>query len=346
MDTDNPRHEIAHLARLELVTPNPDGTLWFFKDLLGMYETRREGQSVYLRGYEDPYQWSLKVTEGAEPCMRHAALRTTSPEALERRSHALAEANVHTEWLDGEFGYGKTLQFTTPDGHTMQLLWEAEKYQAPPELASKILTRPSKKPLQGLPVKRLDHMNLLASNVTPVKTLLERHLGYETRELLVDGDVEAGAWLSTNALAHEIAIMRDNLGGHGRFHHAAFFYGTQQHNIDAAEMFREYDVTIECGPDRHGITQGAFLYVFEPGGNRIELFGDPGILQLEPDYETRTWAMSDIDTGLAIGGAVLPQETYFTYGTPPVRPLKERQAEQSTGSSSEAPEPARTLVEQ
>jgi hypothetical protein len=29
--------------------------------------------------------------------------------------------------------------------------------------------------------------------------------------------------------------------------------------------------------------------VFEPGGNRIELFGEPGILKLEPDYETRTW---------------------------------------------------------
>ena len=26
--------------------------------------------------------------------------------------------------------------------------------------------------------------------------------------------------------------------------------------------------------------------------------------------------MSDIDTGLAVGGAALPWETYFTYGTP------------------------------
>jgi hypothetical protein len=59
-------------------------------------------------------------------------------------------------------------------------------------------------------------------------------------------------------------------------------YGIQQHTLDAAEMFRDYDITIEAGPDRHGITQGAFLYVFESGGNRIELFGDPGFLELEP----------------------------------------------------------------
>jgi catechol 2,3-dioxygenase len=312
------RHEIAHLARVELHTPNPDGTLWFFKDLLGMYETKREGQSVYLRGYEDPYRWSLKVTEGPVARMDHCALRASSPKALERRVKAIEDGNLDGKWLDGEFGYGKTYEFNSPDGHRINLLWEVEKYEAPPELRSKILTRASKKPLQGLPVKRIDHLNLLASNVTPVKQAFERYLGMQTRERIVDGDVEAGAWMSSNILGHEVAIMRDGRGAHGRLHHVAFFYGIQQHTLDAAEMFRDYDITIEAGPDRHGITQGAFLYVFEPGGNRIELFGDPGFLELEPDFETKTWTMADIDTATAIGGTNLPAETYFVYGTPPV----------------------------
>lgn len=315
--TENPaRYEVAHLARTELLTPNPDGTLWFFTKLLGMYETHREGQSVYLRGYEDPYQWSIKVTEAPQAGLGHAALRTTSAEAVDRRAKSLRDANVDISWTEDEFGYGKTLQFESPDGHHLSLVWEADKYQAPPELQSKILTRPSKKPLQGLPVKRIDHLNVMASDVTPVKETFERHLGFQTRERVVDGNVEIGAWMSTNILGHEVACMRDTLGERGRFHHVAMFYGIPQHNIDAAEMFREYDIQIECGPDKHGITQGSFLYVFEPGGNRIELFGDVGILQFEPDYQTRTWQMSDIDTGLAIGGAKLPFETYFTYGTP------------------------------
>ncbi|SLI10534.1 Manganese-dependent 2,3-dihydroxybiphenyl 1,2-dioxygenase [Mycobacteroides abscessus subsp. abscessus] len=61
-------------------------------------------------------------------------------------------------------------------------------------------------------------------------------------------------------------------------------------------MFRDYDIRIEAGPDKHGITQGQFLYVFEPGGNRIELFGEAGYLHLDPDAQTKTWQMSDIDT--------------------------------------------------
>jgi catechol 2,3-dioxygenase len=316
MSESRPRFEVAHLARTELFTPDPDGTLWFFTKLLGMYETRREGQSVYLRGYEDPYQWSIKITEAPHAGLGHAGLRTTSPEALERRAKALADSNVEVSWTEDEFGYGKTLQFQSPDGHNLSLLWEAEKYKAPPELQSKILSRPSKKPLQGLPVKRIDHLNLMASDVTAVKSSFERHLGFETRERVVDGNVEIGVWMSTNVLGHEVACMRDTLGERGRLHHVAMYYGIPQHNIDAAEMFREYDIQIETGPDKHGITQGSFLYVFEPGGNRIELFGDTGVLQLEPDWETRTWQMSDIDTGLAIGGAKLPFETFFTYGTP------------------------------
>ncbi|KOS56509.1 VOC family protein [Rhodococcus sp. GXMU-t2271] len=310
------RFDIAHLARAELFTPRPQETLDFFTKFLGMYVTHREGQSVYLRGYEDPYQWSLKVTEAPEPGMGHAALRASSSEALERRVASLKQGNVEGKWSEDQFGYGKTFEFQSPDGHNLQLLWEVEKYVAPKELESKILSRPSKKPLQGIPVKRIDHLNLMSSDVTAVKDSFERHLGFRTTERVVDGGVEIGAWMSSNLLGHEVACMRDMTGGHGKLHHLAFYYGTGQHLADAVEMFRDYDIRIEAGPDKHGITQGQFLYVFEPGGNRIELFGEAGYLHLDPDAETKTWQMADIDTGLAVGGAKLPWETYFTYGTP------------------------------
>lgn len=317
MTEHSPAHEIAQLARVELLSPKPQETEDFFTRLLGMYVTHREGQSVYLRGYEDPYQWSIKVTESDHAGMRHAALRTSSAEALERRVASLRN-DVTTDgvWHEDEFGFGKNFRYQTPDGHAIDLVWEADLYKAPAELESKILSRPSKKPLQGLPVKRIDHLNLLASDVTPVKESFMRHLGLRTTERVVDGEVEVGAWLSTNILAHEVACMRDMEGRRGRLHHVAMFYGNPQHLADAAEMFREYDIEIEAGPDVHGITQGQFLYVFEPGGNRIELFGTPGFLYLQPDCEVKTWQMSDIDTGLAIGGTNLPWETYFTYGTP------------------------------
>jgi catechol 2,3-dioxygenase len=315
----NPRYEVAHLANVELLTPNMEGSLWFFKELLGMYEVARVGDSVYLRCYEDPYLHSLKLTASDQPGLGSMAWRTTSREALERRADALDKAGLGTGWKDGDRGVGRTWGFESPDGHKMELIWEVEKYQAPEDLRSKILTRRSKRPLQGLPPKRLDHINLMASDVTSHKDVFGKTLGFEARERVVDftTDTEIGVWMSVNNLGHEMAIMRDSTGAKGRLHHLAFYYGIPQHNTDVAELCREYGIAIETGPDVHGITQGAFLYVFEPGGNRIELFGNSGILELEPDFETRTWDLADFDTGLAIGGAKLPAETYFVYGTPP-----------------------------
>jgi catechol 2,3-dioxygenase len=320
MAEDRPRFEIAHLAYTELLTPNMEGTLWFFKQLLGMREVTREKGSVYLRCYEDPYHHSLKVTEGDAPGLANCAWRTTSAEALERRAATLDKAGLGKGWTHGDQGVGRTFAFETPDGHPMELVWDIEKFRAPAGQGSKILSRRSRRPLQGLPPRRLDHINLMAADVTATKELMENALGFGTRERVVDftTGTEVGVWMSVNLLAHEIAVMGDSTGTRGRLHHLAFWYGVPQHNSDAAELCRDYGIEIEAGPDVHGITQGAFLYVFEPGGNRIELFGNSGILEMEPDFETITWDLADFDNGgLAIGGAKLPAETFFVYGTPP-----------------------------
>lgn len=317
MSTAPLRHEIAHLAHAELFTPDLSGSLYFFQQLLGMRETARQGDSVYLRCYEDPYHHSLKLTEAAQPGLGMLGWRTTSRDAFDRRAQALDKAGLGTGFSDGDVGVGRTFRFSSPDGHPMELVWDVEKYRAPAELRSKILTRTSKRPLQGLPPRRLDHVNLMASDVTEQKVLMEETLGFGTRELVVDAGTEIGAWMSVNALGHELAIMKDATGSKARLHHLAFWFGIPQHNSDFAEICREYDIRIEAGPDVHGVTQGAFLYVFEPGGNRIELFGNPGILQFEPDYETRVWDLQEFATGagLAIGGTTMPPE-FLLYGTP------------------------------
>ena len=65
-------------------------------------------------------------------------------------------------------------------------------------------------------------------------------------------------------------------------------------------------------------TQGAFLYVFEPGGNRIELFGNSGILQFEPDCETRVWDLQEFATRRRSGRRRDDDAPEFLlYGTPP-----------------------------
>src|SRR5260221_13561491 len=108
-----PLFEVAQLAHVELLTPKPDDTLWFFKELLGLEESGREGQSVYLGAYEDFYHHTLKVTESAQAGMGHVAWRTTSPQALERRAQALEATGLGKCVVGGHRGRGRCDPFTT-----------------------------------------------------------------------------------------------------------------------------------------------------------------------------------------------------------------------------------------
>src|SRR5947209_1574966 len=119
-----PMFEVAQLAHVEMLTPKPTETVWFFTELLGMVVTTRAGQSVYLRAYEDGYHHSLKITEARQPGLGHVAWRATSPHALQRRVHALRAGGAGRGWRENELGHGPAYQFVTPDGHPMEILWE------------------------------------------------------------------------------------------------------------------------------------------------------------------------------------------------------------------------------
>src|SRR6202048_5269649 len=92
--------DVAHLGHLELMTPKPDESLAFFRDVLGMTESGRAGNSVYLRGWDDYERYSLKLTAADTSGMEHMALRARSPQALERRVAALKDSGFEIGWTD------------------------------------------------------------------------------------------------------------------------------------------------------------------------------------------------------------------------------------------------------
>ena len=91
---DEPILDVAHLGPLELLTPTPERSLAFFVDVLGMTESGRAGESVYLRGWDDYERYSLKLTGSKSSGLGHAAFRARSPQALARRVQALMDAGA------------------------------------------------------------------------------------------------------------------------------------------------------------------------------------------------------------------------------------------------------------
>src|SRR5579864_1878329 len=99
-------YDLAHLGHVEILTPKPEESLRFFKDVLGMTESGQKGDSVYLRGWDDYERHTLKLTASKTSGMGHMAFRTRSSQALQRRVTALKDSGYGVGWTDGDLGHG------------------------------------------------------------------------------------------------------------------------------------------------------------------------------------------------------------------------------------------------
>jgi catechol 2,3-dioxygenase len=146
---------------------------------------------------------------------------------------------------------------------------------------------------------------------------MENELGLQLREQIRfdDGTREIGSWLSSTPVHHEIAYVADAAGKSGRLHHFSLWVDNRDDVLRAADIFRENDIFIETGPSRHNNSQAFYLYSYEPGGNRIEVYTS-GFLVFAPDFKPVIWNEENREGGV-YWGARLP-DSFMTYATPPV----------------------------
>lgn len=312
-----PRHQIAHLGHVELLTPEPEGSLWFFTEVLGLTENGRRGNSVYLRTWDDYEQYSLVLTAHETSGIRRTALRTSGPSELEGLVAQVEGAGRGSGRLPAGDGIGPSYLCTDPDGHEIQLYWETEWYDPPDGLRPSLKNQAQAYPGRGVCVRRLDHVNYLAAESAPNGAFVQDVLGGEVSEQIVNDDgTIAAQWLHFTNKSYELVYTNDWTGANGRLHHVAFATDTREDILRAADICLDRGVFIETGPHKHAIQQTFFLYVYEPGGNRIELCNPVSRLILAPDWRTISWTQAERAKGQAWGLKTI--ESFHTHGTPPV----------------------------
>jgi catechol 2,3-dioxygenase len=314
---EEPILDVAHLAHLELLTPTPEKSLDFFVDVMGMTESGRRGESVYLRGWDDYERYSLKLTGSATSGLGHAAFRARSPQALHRRVEALQAAGAGLGWVEDELGHGPAYQFRDPDGHRLEIYYETEWYEAPPHLKPALKNQAQRFPARGVNVRRIDHFNCLAVDIAANREFFEKVLGFRlTEQIVLDSGIEAGMWLTCTNKSYDFAYTREAHGVPGRFHHVTFALDSRDEVLRAADIFLENGVYIETGPHKHAVQQTFFLYVWEPGGNRVEVANAGSRLVLAPDWKPIVWTEAERRRGQAWGLRTI--ESFHTHGTPPL----------------------------
>lgn len=312
-----PIWDIAHLAHVEMLTPKLDESLRFFIDIMGMSLSDEQGDSYYLRAYDDYEHHTLKLTAANQPGMGHFAWRTRSPQALQRRVDAIEAAGLGKGWTDGDLGHGKTYAFHTTNGHNVEIYYETEWYQAGEADKPALKNQAARFPARGVNLRRLDHLNLLAVDIPAIRDLHIDVLGARLTEVITfDDGSDKAVWFSVNNKSYDLAVTEDHTGVNGRFHHVTYAVNSREEVLLAADICLENGVFIETGPHKHAIQQTFFLYVYEPGGNRFEIANTTARLILAPDWKTIRWSEAERKKGQAWGLQTV--KSFHTHGTPPV----------------------------
>lgn len=317
MDAPEPVLDIAHLGHVELLTPKPEESLRFFRDVMGMTVSGQRGDSVFLRGWDDYERFSLQLTASRTSGLGHAAFRTRSRQALDRRIAVLRADGCEVTPHEDNLGHGTGWRFRDPDGHPFELYWDTEWYEAPPERRPALKNQGERYPARGVNVRRIDHFNCLAVDVRANREFFERNLGFRcTERIELDSGEEAGMWLTATNKSYDFAFTKEAHGVPGRFHHVTFALDSREAILQAADTFLEAGVFIETGPHKHAVQQTFFLYVYEPGGNRVEVAHAGARLILAPDWKTITWTEAERKKGQAWGLQTI--KSFHTHGTPPL----------------------------
>lgn len=307
---DQPR--IAHTGAISLGTPDLEKSLGFFRDLLGMEEVKRVGDTVYLRGYQELKHHSLILFASKEAVVDSLSFRVQRREDVELFYKHLQQQDVEAVELSSgqQAGRGESIRFLLPHGgHPIELYYDIEAPLAPEELRSKLPTNSSKR--RGLGVRRIDHYNIMTSpeNVGLAEQWLREQLGFKRREYVYIPEQNrlVASWNSVTPQVHDIAIGGSPHEQDAQLHHVAFNLENHSDLIVAADTLRDHDVQFDVGPGKHGIAQSMYLYLRDPGsGHRVELYAG-NYLIFDPDWEAVGWTPANMGYGATwYGDPVLP----------------------------------------
>ncbi|MBW8444032.1 MAG: VOC family protein [Arenimonas sp.] len=312
-----PCFDIAHLAHVEMYTDKFEESLDFFTRVYGLKLSGQDETSAYLRAWDDYEYCSLKLTRSHTTGVGHIAYRASSPQALERRVKAIEASGYKVHgWIDGDISHGPAFRFEDPFGHIFEIYWDTVKYQATGADVPALKNTASA--FTGAAPRRLDHLNLLSSDVSEFRRFMETCLGSRVTEIIqLDSGRIGGCWFTINNKTYDLACTEEHGGGVGRLHHVTYATDQREDILRAADIFLQNGVHIETGPHKHAVQGTFFLYVWEPAGNRVELANSGARLILQPDWEPVIWTETDRKKGQAWGLKTI--DTFHTHGTPPVK---------------------------
>lgn len=242
---------ISAMGHLSIQTKDLEGSVFDAVNLLGLRETSRSGETVFLAAADVHHE--LMYTKSSVDAIDHIGL-------VAKNRGALAEARARVD-RGGfpivsekplEAGIAEGFAFVGPEGFVYEIYLGMEDLQGHSSTFGP---------------DRFGHINIHPQDLETTKTFLVEVLGFMISDIVGD---DFAYFLRCNPDHHGIAIIK----GRGSLHHHAW---ETQSIADLGRLGDRLDSLrrqLIWGPVRHGAGHNIAAYFVEPAGGVIELYTD------------------------------------------------------------------------
>jgi catechol 2,3-dioxygenase len=221
--------------------------------------------------------------------MDFAGFKVANDRDLDAFGERLRQAGIPVDEIaEGDLpGTGRRLSFMIPSGHRIELFAQMDLSLDAPSTHNPDVWPEDPR---GMRASRFDHFLLYGPDIDGVTQFFTEILDFSLAEKIDTPEGTLAVWLTCSNKAHDIAFVKHDQPG--KFHHAAFLLESWNDVGHAADIIARYDIALDIGPTRHGITRGQTIYFFDPSGNRNEVFA--GGYSYYPDNPQRVWTVDEI----------------------------------------------------
>ncbi len=261
-------------------------SLVHYRDRLGLdFVGKSEDGRVYLKAYDEFDRHSIILRETDEAGMDVMGFKVSDDSLLDDYARRLSDLGAEVSAVEAgeQPGVGRRVRFLSPTGHQFDLYADMELSDNGPMTENPDLWREEP---HGMGALRFDHCLLYGVDIDGTAKLFTEALDFSISEYAAaPDDTKIAVFLTCSNKAHDIALVRHTEDA--KFHHCSFLLDNWNDVGHAADILTRYDMSVDIGPTRHGITRGQTIYFFDPSGNRNEVFA--GGYHYYPDNPTRTW---------------------------------------------------------
>ena len=276
---------------VQLRVHDMDAALRHYRDRIGLSEVSRESDGrVYLKAYDEFDRHSIVLRQTDEAGMDVMGWKVLDDATLDDCARRIAALGIEVADVEAgeQPGVGRRKRFAAPTGHRFDLYAQMALSDDGPMTENPDVWREDP---AGMKAIRFDHCLLYGDDIDGALEVFTEALGFKLAECVKAEDgMLLAVFLSCSGKAHDIAFIRHP--EKDKFHHCAFLLEDWSDIGHAADIMARYDISIDTGPTRHGITRGKTVYFFDPSGNRNEVFA--GGYHYYPDHPLRVWSVDQL----------------------------------------------------